>query len=96
MFTIEDLPFSLVENIYITPLQCWLLFAILLLFTAVTNKKVCWIKVVFFMGVIFSCVHWYHFAKEITSVRLSFTNIAGHTAVELLTMGRFIFWVIRR
>jgi competence protein ComEC len=92
MFTIEDLPFSLLENIYITPLQCWLLFAILLaVLVLLHTRKFVWVKVAFFMGVIFSCAHWYHYTKEINVRKIIVYNIAGHTAVELFDNGQVYF-----
>jgi competence protein ComEC len=92
MFTIEDLPFSLVENIYITPLQCWLLFAILLaVLLLLRTRKFVWVKAAFFMGVIFSCAHWYHYAKEINVRKIIVYNIAGHTAVEFFDNGQVYF-----
>jgi competence protein ComEC len=92
MFTIEDLPFSLVENIYITPLQCWLLFAILLaVLLLLRTRKFVWLKVAFFTGVIFSCMHWYHYTKEINVRKIIVYNIAGHTAVEFFDNGQVYF-----
>lgn len=92
MFTIEDLPFSLVENIYITPLQCWLLFAILLAVSLLLRtRKFFWTKVAFFMGVIFSGVHWHHYSKEINVRKIIVYNIAGHTAVDLFDNGQVYF-----
>jgi competence protein ComEC len=92
MFMLEDLPFSLVENVYITATQCWALISILLaVILLLHTRKFTWVKVAFLFGIIFSGLQWYHYTAEINIRKMTVYNITGHTAVDLIENGQIFF-----
>ena len=92
MFAIEDLPFSLIENVYISPLQCWIIFALLLsIILMARTKKFLWVKVTFLLGIVFSGLQWSHFNEEVNVRKITVYNINGHTAVDVFDRGKVYF-----
>jgi competence protein ComEC len=92
MFIMEDLPFIRVENVYITPLQCWILIGLLLAVLLLHHtRKFVWVKMICFLGVIFSGLQWYHYHRDVNIRQLTVYNIAGHTAVDLIENGKAYF-----
>ncbi len=85
MFILEDLPFSLIENVYITASQCWLLIGfVLAILMLIRSKKFVWVKVAFFLGMVFTGMEWYHFKSNVDIRKITVYNITGHTAVDLI------------
>ena len=92
MFAIEDLPFSLIDHIYISSLQCWLIFALLVSITLlVRTRRFVWIKVGFFLGISISGLQWYHYYSEINVRKMTVYNINGHTAIDFFDRGQYYF-----
>jgi competence protein ComEC len=92
MFAIEDLPFSVIKNVYISPLQCWVIFALLLsIILLLKTRKFVWIKVAFLLGIGFSGMEWYHYNSEINVRKITVYNVNGHTAIDLFDKGKVCF-----
>ncbi len=92
IFILEDLPFSLIENVYITPLQCWLLIGILIsMLLLIQTRKFKWIKIAFAFSILFSLAQWHHFEENINIRRITIYNVAGHTAIDLIDNGHVYF-----
>lgn len=92
IFALEDLPFSLVENVYISPLQCWLLIGIFIsILLLIQKKKFEWAVVSFFIGVVFSLTQWLHFNKDVNIQKITIYNVPGHTAMDLMDRGQVYF-----
>jgi competence protein ComEC len=92
VFSFEKFPFSLINNIYITTLQCWLLIlAIGFLFFLFTEKKFSLILISFLCVVSFSLIQWYHYTSEVKRDRFVVYNISGHQGIEWISRGRSQF-----
>ena len=92
MFTIEELPFSLIENVFITPLQCWLLFGVLLsILLLIRTRKFGWVNATFLLGIFYAALQWYHYESEVNIRKITVYNIAGHTAIDFFDNGQAYF-----
>jgi competence protein ComEC len=92
VFAIDELPFSLIENVYITTAQCWMLFGILLaIILLIQRRKFIWMQYAFSLIVMFALAQWYHFQKDINIQKLTIYNVNGHTAIDLIDKGQAFF-----
>lgn len=92
VFSIEQLPGSLINDIYLTTTQCWLLILALgfaLLFTH-TRKLISVIITLFFV-VCFSLLQWYHYLESLKNDLLVVYNVSGHHAIEWISKGKSKF-----
>ena len=84
VFWVESWPFSLIENIYITPGQCWLLAMIVLLlcFFLETRhvKYIAWGALPLLM---ISIISWLHYSNEVRRSRLTVYNVYKHAVFEI-------------
>jgi competence protein ComEC len=92
VFTIEEFPLSLVENIYITPFQCWLLtgtmVAAIFLFE---YRRFKWLVVACSFLIVFSIGQWHHFQRDVNIEKLTIYKVNGHTAMDLIDRGQALF-----
>lgn len=92
VFAIEDFPFSVIENIYITPFQCWLLMGIIIaVLVSIQTRRFTWVWITFFLGVVFSVTQWYHFQTDIRVQKFTVYNVSGHSAIDLIDHGKVYF-----
>ncbi|MFZ1806496.1 MAG: ComEC/Rec2 family competence protein, partial [Cyclobacteriaceae bacterium] len=92
VFSFEKFPFSLINDIYITTLQCWLLIlAIGFLFFLFTEKKFSLMMVSLICVISFSLMQWYHYTMEVKKDRFVVYNISGHQGIEWISNGRSEF-----
>ncbi|MEQ9413126.1 MAG: ComEC/Rec2 family competence protein, partial [Cyclobacteriaceae bacterium] len=92
VFSFEKFPFSLINDIYITTLQCWLLIlAIGFLFFLVTEKKFSLMLTSFICIISFSLIQWHHHNVEVKRDRFVVYNISGHQGIEWISSGRSKF-----
>lgn len=88
VFTIEQLPFSIVENIYITTPQCWLLILLVLFGILLWRfRKFSFVLAAALMAFLFGLIQWHHYFNEIKPARLVVYNIAGYSAMEITHKG---------
>jgi len=89
----ESLPFSLIDNVYITTVQCWLLmgaiaFAIVLLqfrkFGSAVMATIC--------VLVFSALHWNHFYREIDARKFTVYKVSGQSAWDIIDRGQAYFF----
>jgi len=92
VFTTEDLPMSLINNIYIDTFQCLLLIGILLSMILLFElKSVKWLYVSFVLTIAFSFLQWNHFFESINQKQLIVYSINKHQAIEFIDRGRSYF-----
>ncbi len=92
VFTIEDFPFSLIENVYITTFQCWVLISILVaILTLLHTRKFRTVILISCLGVVFSLTQWYHFQQNVSVQKFMVYNVAGHSAIDLIDHGNAYF-----
>ena len=92
VFTVEAFPFSLIENIYISTLQAWLLISITITFILLFEHKRFYFGVVAFVLVVFfSFLQWDHFSTSINTRKFIVYTIKGHSAIDLIDRGQTYF-----
>lgn len=92
VFGVENLPNSLIENIYITTGQCWLLILSLFSFILLVNsRKVLFMYVATFCVACFSILQWQQYVEEVNQKRIVVYDIPGHTCIEWIAEGRSFF-----
>lgn len=92
VFTTEALPYSLINNIHLTTLQCWLLMGILvsliLLFEFRSPK---WLYLSFALTIVFTVAQWGHFNSNVNQKQMIVYSINKHQAIEFIDHGRSFF-----
>jgi competence protein ComEC len=92
VFTVEEFPFSLIENIHITAFQCGLLMGITIAFILLFEYKRFYYSIAAFVFVIlFSLLQWDHFNQKINVQKITVYNIRGHSAIDLMDCGNTYF-----
>ena len=93
VFEMEALPFSLIDNVYMTTFQCWLLIAAIV-FAAVfiEFKKFSHAVVVSLCLIVFSITQWSHFYEEVDIQKLTIYKVAGHSAWDIIDRGKVYFF----
>jgi competence protein ComEC len=85
VFFVESLPFSMVENVYINTMQCWLLMGIVVCFILLFKyKKFNYLLAVASFAILFSAIQWSHFLDYSKVKKISIYKVRGHTAVDLM------------
>lgn len=93
VFFIEQLPGSIIDNIYLTTYECWLLIGALLFFLLlVYHKQLHYMKLAFFILLIFSGSQWMHYFNEIKPERLVVYKVPGHSGIEWISQGASLFF----
>ncbi len=92
VFQTEGLPFSLINNIYLTTFQCWLLMGIILAIILLFEyRNIKWLYAGFAFTVLFSLGQWIHFYDDVKQDEFIVYNINGHQAMEFISNGKSIF-----
>ncbi|MCI0751536.1 MAG: ComEC family competence protein [Flammeovirgaceae bacterium] len=93
VFAVEQLPYSLVENIYITTLQCWLLMGVFLFgILMIERRQFGYLPASFTLVAWFSVIQWIHFEEEINKSSITVYRVPGHSAFDLSKNGRTYFF----
>jgi competence protein ComEC len=93
VFTVEKLPLSMVENIYISTPQCWLLiFIVIFGILLVRNRSFYFAVAAASAAFVFGALQWHHHVNEIKPAKLVVYNIAGFSAVEFTRNGKSAFF----
>ncbi len=92
VFTLESVPFSRFDNVYITAWQCallvLLLFAVLALFHYKKFKYLIASSLIVFS---FVSLQWVHFSKDVDVAKITVYYIPGHSVVDLIDRGHTFF-----
>lgn len=93
VFKMEALPFSLIDNVYITTFQCWLLIgAIVLIILLVEFKKFAAVILTSLCVIGFSIIQWKHFFSEIYTQKITVYKVGGHSAWDIIDNGQAYFF----
>jgi competence protein ComEC len=93
VFEMEALPFSLIDRVYMTTFQCWLLILVILLIVALFEfKKFSIVIAISFCLIIFGFTRWIHFNKEVDTQRFTVYKVAGHSALDVIDRGQAYFF----
>ena len=92
VFVVEKFPFSLLENVHINALQCWvLILMIVMIFLWVETKRFSWLIMVSLLCIIFSIAQWIHFREDVNVQKLTIYKVPGHTAIDFTRNGKAHF-----
>lgn len=93
VFTTENLPFSLIDNVYLTTFQCWVLLASLFFFVLLLKQKQFSYLLISAVWVcLFSLLQWLHFKDDIDHERLVVYNVSRHSGIEFIRNGKSQFY----
>ena len=82
-------PFSVWGNVYLTPLQCWLLLAMGIAGAAwLQHRHYAYIAVMLCLAMVFSASRWYYIFDEVRPARMTVYKVPGHSAWDLVAEGR--------
>ncbi|MBL7858756.1 MAG: ComEC family competence protein [Cyclobacteriaceae bacterium] len=94
VFIVESFPFSLIENIHITTVQCWLLMGVSLTLKLLFQyKKIKFLWMAFGLALVFSSLQWQHFIRQANEAKVTIYRVPGHSAIDLMDRGRVIYLI---
>jgi len=92
VFLVEDLPYSLINGVYFTTLQCWLLIGFIFSVIFLLEKRSFHFAIgAVLIGILFSLQSWMHFNEEVNAKRLVVYQVPGHSAIDLIENGQSLF-----
>ena len=92
VFLVERLPLSVLDNVHISLLQCWVLILLMVsVHVWIETKKSTPLIIVSALCILYSMDHWIYLQKEVTENKITIYNIPGHTAVDLIGSGKSYF-----
>lgn len=92
VFTVEDLPFSLIEEIHLTTFQCWLIMIFLLgLIFTIEIKSIRWLYLSGACSIILMVTQWFHFYDSINRQQFVVYSVNGFSAMEWIDDGQSFF-----
>jgi len=92
VFLVEQLPYSLINNIYITTFQSWLLIGILISgLLLLQYRKFAFAVTLGCCGLVFGVVQWHHYTTEVNHEKFLVYKVLGHSALEWTTFGKSFF-----
>jgi competence protein ComEC len=92
VFYVEDLPFSLIEEIHLTTFQCWLIMIFLLgLIFTIEFKSIRWLFLAAICSLILIATQWIHFNDSINRKQFVVYSVNGFSALEWIDDGQSYF-----
>jgi competence protein ComEC len=92
VFYVEDLPFSLIEEIHLTTFQCWLIMIFLLgLVFTIEFKSIRWLYLAVICSIMVIITQWIHFRDAINRHQFVVYSVNGFSAMEWIDRGQSYF-----
>jgi competence protein ComEC len=92
VFKVEDLPFSLIEEIHLTTFQCWLIMVFLLSWVFLFEyKSIRWLYLAGICAISLSVTQWVHFRESIMRQQFVVYSVNGISAMEWMENGQSYF-----
>jgi len=92
VFLVEDLPLSIINNIYVDVFQSWLIMGILAsLIFVFQYRKIQWLYVSLTLALVLSAVRWGHYLDRTSEVNVIVYNVSGKSAFEVIDNEQSIF-----
>lgn len=86
---VESLPFSLLDNLYITTDQSWLIMLVLICgVLLIQYKRFYYLVGALVFAAILSTSQWWHFNKSVDKRELIVYKVPGHCAVDFIRTGQ--------
>jgi competence protein ComEC len=88
---IEQMPFSIIEGVYITTFQCWLLIVVVIcIILLFEQRKFVYIGVASMLIILFSLIQWRHYINTNDPVLVVY-RVAGSSAFDIITCNHAYF-----
>lgn len=92
VFAVEDLPYSLVEGIYINTFQAWLLMGMVsFVYLLLLQRQFQYLLLASACVIAFSLVQWTQYQSDRQGSLLVVYNVRGHQAMEWMSDGKSVF-----
>jgi competence protein ComEC len=90
IFSVDSLPFSLINHVYITPFQCAIIMGgcISVILLLKTKQFRYLVVAAFFVGC-YSATQWFHYVNEVKPAGLTVYHVPKHAVVDLFDDGKF-------
>ncbi len=93
VFTVEDFPFSLVNNIYINTIQCWMIMLFIVAFVLFLEyKKFSFLITSLGLSCVVSIISWIHFNNDVDIESITVYKVAHQSAFDLIDHGQTLFF----
>ncbi len=93
VFTVEEFPFSLMENIYINTFQCWMIMLFIISFVLFLEyKKFYYLIISVCLSCTIAIASWIHFKEDVDAEKLIVYKVAHHSAFDLTDRGQALFF----
>jgi competence protein ComEC len=92
VFFFESLPYSLIENIYISVVQSYLLGAIIVFVTLLcVKRRLIYLKLAVAISLFFAVGQWWWLSQMHTTAQVAVYKVAGHFAMDIIHEGTASF-----
>jgi competence protein ComEC len=92
VFKVEELPFSLIEEIHLTTFQCWVIMVFMMgLIFMIEFKSIRWLYVAGVSVVIVAVTQWVHFHESVRQQQFVVYSVNGFSAMEWMSHGQSYF-----
>lgn len=92
VFLVEDLPLSLVNNIYVDVFQSWLIMGILSSVIFVFQyKKIQWLYASIGLALLLAGARWVHYLDRNRDAKMFVYHVSGKSAFEIIDKGQSLF-----
>jgi competence protein ComEC len=92
VFYVEDLPFSLIEEIHLTTVQCWIIMILMLsLIFTIEYKSIRWLYFAGVFSIMLIATQWIHFRDSIDRHQFVVYSVNGFSAMEWIDNGQSYF-----
>ena len=89
VFIMEDLPFSVIENVYINAWQCCMLILFIAFLLALYHYKKFVLLICSFICIVaLTALQWVHFSRDVNVRTLAVYRIPGHSVIDLIDRGQ--------
>jgi competence protein ComEC len=94
VFAVEAIPYSLIDQVYITTAQCWLLIvAILCVFMLIAFRRFEFVISACVCIFLFSYIQWEHFTESVSQQKFTVYKITGQSAFDLFYDGKVSMFI---
>lgn len=91
--TVEGFPMALIEPVYISTLQSWIIFILIVsALLLLQYKNTWWLVIMSICALVIGALQWTHFSEKIKPEYLTVYHIPGHHAVEITRRGTSYFF----
>ena len=92
VFLVEQLPFSLIDNLYISTFQSWMLLGVILFFALLFEfRQFRYALAIMCCCAGFGAAQWWHHFDEVRVPKLVVYQVNGHSAIEWVDRGQSYF-----